>query len=139
MDRGNRRRSSIAAVTLVLGVSALVAGGALARASFSTTVTLDAVSVSPHSVSYGGHVSSEKAKCVKGRDVSVHEMKGDEPAMHDPLVGRAASDESGKYDVTGHHPPADGDKFYADVAKRKFGRKGHKKTCDAAQSDIFEY
>ena len=140
MSRRSTKTNLITAVLVVAGVTALAAAGAAAFATFPSSVTIDTVEVGPHSVDFAGTVGSEKAKCVKGRKVSVHEMKGAEPGDHDALVGPAAtSDEDGGYQVSGHHPPADGDKFYAVVDKRKFGRKGHKKTCAAAQSNIYTY
>jgi hypothetical protein len=133
-------RTLFTAIVLAAGLLAVVAVGAAARASIASSVTLADVNEGPHSVAYSGKVSSGKAKCVKGRSVSVHEMMGEEPGDHDPLVGPAGeTDANGDYEVSGHHPPASGDKFYAEVAKRKVGRKGHKKTCAAALSDAYTY
>ena len=137
MNSQSRRRRLTMFVVLALGAAVLTAGLALARAKYPSEITVFA-KPGTHSTTFSGEVSSEKAKCVKGRSVSIYRAEGDEPGEHDHPAGHhTTTDTDGAYETDGpkSHP---GDKYYAVVEKHKFGRKGHKKTCLADTSPLFE-
>jgi hypothetical protein len=65
--------------------------------------------------------------------VTVYNTANDEPGDHDKRVGHpATTDAEGAYEFEDHGGLHDN--YYAEVAKRKFGRRGHRKTCLAARS-----
>src|SRR5688572_24546018 len=81
---------------------------------------------------FDGVVSSKKAKCERGRSITLFRVVGGDSAP-DATVSTATTDSDGTWSKTVANAP-DGS-YYAKAAKKKKKKKGHKHICKAATSN----
>lgn len=122
---GTRMRTMTVALALVLLVPLLVATATIARAhnaSFDSSVSIDY-----DRPNFEGTVQSERARCERGRTVSVFKVR----EGPDRLIGTDETNDNGSYSV--RKAGAQG-RFYAKVAREVFGGYGHRHVCQGDTS-----
>lgn len=126
---GQKHRSRVKPA--VAGLAALVAAGgaseALAGGGIKTTVKLK--SVEPDGAA--GKVDSKKAKCKRGRKVTLFfdlsKSGVTDPNAKDPKIGTDKTNRKGKFEI---EQPLSAGTYYAKVAAKKVG----KRKCRPAKS-----
>ncbi|HYU61415.1 MAG TPA: hypothetical protein VEK39_11695 [Solirubrobacterales bacterium] len=118
-------------VVAALGVAGLVAGGALAAKTYTTTVPVPQYS----NTLFTGKIAA-KGGCQKGRDVEVFDTSVPPgPTPEGTAGGSGTTNKKGKYTVDSPFEAQSGHSYVASVGKKTIKVNGEKHKCLAGASD----
>jgi hypothetical protein len=120
-------------LTLALGATAAHAGK---TKRFATTAAIEEANSGPEGLTFAGHVSSAKERCIKGRSV---ELRYEGDVSPEPFsVGTAKTESDGSWAITSNALLPAGDGYVLTVERKKIKRKHHRKLiCKAGESPSF--
>lgn len=121
--------AAIATVACAAGALAPVAGAHTAK--YDTTITAKEKKAGKDASLFDGTVDSTKAKCIADREVKLFQVVDN---ADDTLLGTAATDDAGAWQLIPATPPAAGT-YYALAAKKVLKKNAkHRHVCKRAAS-----